>query len=122
VVLVLSGCSSQGTVSGKVSLNGKALPGGIVSITDSEGQTRTGGVNKDGTYSVSNLAPGKAVVTVVTMPDRPSVKGANPAAAVPPADFVAIPAKFSDPTQSGLSVEVKAGKQDFDIQMTGETK
>jgi hypothetical protein len=121
VVLFCTGCGSQGTVSGKVSLDGKPLPGGVVNIYDSEGQTRTGGISKEGTYSVSNLALGKAQVSVVTLGSRDSVRGGNPNS-TSAGTFVAVPGKYMDKDQSGLALEVKAGKQDFEIQLKGDAK
>ena len=47
VVLPFTGCNHQGTVSGKVTLDGVPLPGGVVSVYDVEDQTRTGGINRD---------------------------------------------------------------------------
>jgi hypothetical protein len=122
LVLFLSGCANQGTVSGKVSLNGKPLPGGVVTVIDGDGQSHTGGISKTGTYSVSNIAPGKALVTVVTMGSRPSVKGPEAGPSNSLGEYVPVPAKYMDPQQSGLALDVKAGKQEFDIQMTGEAK
>jgi hypothetical protein len=117
-VLFLAGCGGPGTVSGKVSLNGKTLPGGLVTIVDVDGQSRTGGIGKDGSYSVSNVAPGKAQVSVLTMSERPSVMGDGAKDSL--GEYVPIPAKYMDYNHSGLALEIKSGKQAFDIQMTGE--
>jgi hypothetical protein len=121
-VLFLTGCSSQGTVSGKVSFNGKPLPGGLVSLYDSEGQTRSGGIGKEGNYTVSNVAPGKAQVFVVTLSERPSIRQPENKNSTSLGEYVAIPPKYMDKDQSGITLDVKTGKQDFDIQMTGEVK
>jgi len=124
VFLSFTGCGgSQGTVSGKVTLDGKPLPGGLVSIFDAEGQTRTSGIGKDGAYSMSNVAPGKAQIAVLTMEERTDLRGSQSGA--PPVKnsmgtFVAIPAKYLSKETSGLSLEVKTGKQDFEIQLKGE--
>jgi hypothetical protein len=117
-VLFFAGCGGPGTVSGKVSLNGKMLPGGAVTVHDSEGQSRTGGIGRDGYYSVSNIAPGKAQISVLTLSERPSVMGDGGKDSLGP--YVPIPMKYMDPTQSGFALDVKSGRQAFDIQMTGE--
>jgi hypothetical protein len=121
LVLSTTGCGGPGTVYGKVTLDGKALSSGFVSMHDSEGQTRTGGILKDGTYSVSNVAPGKASVTVQTL-ELIDIFGKKKEADAPQAHAVLAPAKYGDPMTSGLSVEVKAGKQEFDINMKDEPK
>jgi hypothetical protein len=118
-VLFVAGCGGPGTVSGKVSLNGKMLPGGAVTVVDSEGQSRIGGIGKDGSYTVSNIAPGKAQVSVLTLDKRPSIMGDGAENSL--GEYVPIPAKYMDHNQSGLALDVKSGKQPFDIQMTGET-
>jgi hypothetical protein len=121
-VLFLTGCANQGTVSGKVSLNGQPLPGGVVTFFDSEGQSRTGGINKDGTYTVSNIAPGKAQVSVLTLNERPSIRDPENKNATSLGTYVPIPAKYMDKEQSGITLDVKTGKQPFDIALTGEAK
>jgi hypothetical protein len=122
VVLFFTGCGTQGTVAGKVSLDGKPLPGGVVNICDSEGQTRTAGISKEGTYSVSNLAPGKAQISVLTLGERPSLREPEGRTKDSLGTYVAIPAKYMDKDQSGLGLDVKTGKQEFDIQLKGDAK
>jgi hypothetical protein len=119
-LLTLVGCGGTGTVSGKVTLNGKPVPGGAVTIHDSEGQSRNGGINKDGTYSVSNLAPGPAKVSVFTAMEMKQVRNPEGGAKNPLGEFVAIPDKYRSRDTSGLTLDVKSGKQDYDVKMEGE--
>jgi hypothetical protein len=107
----------RGMVSGKVTLDGKPLPGGLVSILDVECQTRSGGISKDGTYSVSNIVPGKAKVAVLTIPERSLLKNLQARLL---RRFVAFPRKSADMNRSGLSLEVQTGPQNHDIQLKGE--
>jgi hypothetical protein len=107
----------MGTMAGQVTLNGTPLPGGIVSFFDSKGQTQSGAISKDGAYSVPNIIPGKAQISVLTLSERaihPDPEGRrNPS-------YVPVPAKYMDFRTSGLTVEVKIGKQDFDIPLTND--
>jgi hypothetical protein len=122
VVLFCTGCGGPGTVSGKVSLDGTPLPGGLVSFHDSEGQTRSGGISREGTYTVSNIAPGKTQVSVLTLSERRGIRepegGKRAMNSLGP--YVPIPAKYMDKDRSGLALEVKTGRQDFDIQMRND--
>ena len=85
-------------VSGKVTLDGKPLPGGEIALYDAAGKTTKGTVNADGSYQVKDVKPGAYKVTVKT--DDKDVK---------------IPKKYADPMTSGLTYEVKAGNQTHDI-------
>jgi hypothetical protein len=126
VFLSFAGCGGrQGTVSGKVTLNGAPLPGGLVSIYDSEDQTRTSKINQDGSYTMSNVAPGPAKASVLTMDARTDIRdqgdGSRPKTnAFGP--YVAIPPKYMNKDTSGLNLEVKSGKQDFDMPLKDEPK
>jgi hypothetical protein len=124
VVFSLTGCNSQGVVNGKVTIDGAPLPGGLVAIHDAEGQIRTTKVNPDGTYSVSNVAPGKAVATVQTMEVFYDMF-TDPAKAPknsPFGQYRPIPQKYAARETSGLSLEVKTGKQEYDIPLKDEPK
>lgn len=146
LALIAVGCGSgQGTVSGKVSYQGKDVPGGTVFILPSKGGSVSGAIKEDGTYSIAKVPSGPAKVTVETESVKPA--SAAPAQArgdasfyskmpKPPADlakgdvtigpslsrgdakrYVPIPAKYNDPDQSGLSLTVKGGKNSFDIDL-----
>jgi hypothetical protein len=119
--LTLAGCGrGTGTVSGKVTLNGTALPGGLVTVHDAEGQPRNGPINKDGTYLVSNITPGPAKISIMTLSTMPNLRDPNPTGKDPLGPYVAIPAKYQDPSSSGFTLEVKSGSQPYDLSMTGE--
>jgi hypothetical protein len=128
--LLLAGCSPpSGTVSGKVTIGGQTVPGGSVSFVPPEGKgTQIAEISEDGSYTVRNLPPGKAAIIVETKSAAPpaapgGVRMNMPAGApnAPGADagkrYVAIPEAYSSAETSGLSYEVKAGKQEHNIDL-----
>jgi hypothetical protein len=91
--LLLTGCpKGVGTVSGTVKYAGKNLKGGNVTFIppDGSGQTFSGTIGEDGTYSVSGVASGTYKVCVETKSLRPGgdagggYKGSGGAAAPKP--------------------------------------
>jgi hypothetical protein len=128
--LLLAGCGPpSGTVSGKVTIGGKTVPRGSVAFVPPNGKgTRTSEIAEDGTYTVRNLPPGKAAIIVETKSAAPpsapgGVRMNMPAGApnAPGADagkrYVPIPEKYSQAGTSGLSLEVKTGKQEYNIDL-----
>ncbi len=84
-------------VTGKITLGGKPLPGGEIAMVGADGLTHRGTIQADGTYQVKNLAPGTFKVAVRGDKDVP------------------VPKQYADPGTSGLTYEVRAGNQAFDI-------
>jgi hypothetical protein len=126
-VVFLAGCGGKGTVSGKVTLNGQPLPGGMVYVNSEAPETEAfaaapgGRIQSDGTYRVDNVTTGKARISVVTSPSMGSV--AHPTAVKDPwGPYVALPEAYKDPAKSPFTLDVHRGKQTYDIAMTGETK
>jgi hypothetical protein len=131
--LLLSGCgsSSLATVSGKVSYKGQPLKGGVVSIfPEKGGGAQRASIEADGTYKISKVPVGPAKITVDTSSLRPvpqkSLPGpyANaPKEALPkdlqgdPEHYVPIPDHYADPDKSGLTLDVKSGKNNHDIDL-----
>ncbi|HSQ56619.1 MAG TPA: hypothetical protein VLM40_12825 [Gemmata sp.] len=66
--LLLAGCGkSSGSVSGKVSYQGKALKGGSVSfVSEDGGRSFAGPIKEDGTYTIPDLLSGEYKVCVET--------------------------------------------------------
>jgi hypothetical protein len=140
-LLLVVGCGGQGSVEGTVTYrpNGKKLVWGTVMITGSDNISRYGTITKDGTYAVNGVVSGPAKITVTsenpkaaaaTARDggrgadgrsRPGAEGAANTPAPPPIPdeilkgWFAIPDKYGDATQSGLTVTVKGGKNTHDI-------
>lgn len=82
---VLAGCSRPvGSVSGKVTYNGKNLKGGGVTFMNTEGgQSFAAGIAEDGTYSIPNIAGGTYKITVDTSSLKPAQGGAYGGASMP---------------------------------------
>jgi hemoglobin len=81
------------SVSGKVTLKGKPLIGGTITLVSNEGKVEEK-IAADGSYKVEGIKPGVYKV---------SIKGAG------------VPAAFGDPDKSGLTYTVIDGKQTHDI-------
>jgi hypothetical protein len=134
VFLVSAGCGNPtGSVYGKVTFEGNPLPSGNVSFAP-ENNTGAGTkgavvspIAEDGSYSVSNLPVGKVTITVETRSGAPpaappgakmNAPAGAPNYAAPGAKHVDIPERYSQFDKSGLSYEVKSGRQSHDIQLT----
>jgi hypothetical protein len=134
-VLGAAGCgsSSSGTVTGKVTYKGAAVPGGTVSFFGADNWTGSAHLGEDGSYSIANVPAGTVRISVETMTARPPKPppGAMPK---PPTDapvpkgsmydpaaqakrYVPIPPRYADKDQSGLTYDVKPGKQVHDIKL-----
>jgi hypothetical protein len=132
--LVLAGCGGgQGTIAGKVTYQGKPLKGGNVAIiSKSGGGAHNSAIEEDGSYSVSKVPPGPAMITVETASLRPAPKGnaPGPYAKMPkdmappgpnsqadPKRYVPIPDQYANPDSSGLTLDVKGGSQTHNIDL-----
>jgi hypothetical protein len=91
---------AKATVKGKVTLDDKPLAGGDVFVIDSKGAIKKARIAPDGTYAVSDLAPGAYKVAV---------------------DGKDVPAKFKDAEKSGLDTVLKAGDNPYDLSLKRDT-
>jgi hypothetical protein len=125
-LLALAGCGeSRGEIDGKVALDGKTVPGGVVKVYPSKdanpetpGQPLTTAILQDGTFVVTNVPTGPAQITVEEHLRLSPIGGGK----APGADerFMPIPARYKDKAKSGLSIDVKSGKQPLDLQLKSE--
>src|SRR5215475_11261466 len=67
-LLAVSGCASQGDVTGTVTYQGKNVASGSVIIRGSDLLPYSGAIEEDGTYVVRNVPTGLAKITVVSLP------------------------------------------------------
>jgi hypothetical protein len=114
----LTGCggdSSKATISGKVTYRGAPLTGGILTLYPASGTAYPVPLNADGTFKVSGAPVGTMGVGIATELDPAIPAGSLPSIPVKP---VAIPPKYKDPKTSGLTWEIKGGRnapKDFDL-------
>jgi len=134
LLLLAAGCSSKGTISGKVTYQGKPLTAGTVTFVPEQGGGAFMGYIREGQYKVEDVPPGSAKIAVSTpvasnrfigkmqpppevlksaVRDMPSADAAKQA--VPEA--VPIPSRFENPDTSGLTYTVKSGGQVHDIDL-----
>jgi hypothetical protein len=128
VIVAVTGCGPATTdVAGKVTYQGKPVVYGTVVFIGADGTPKSGAIQLDGTYRVTGVPIGTARVAVssppppgVTLPGRKTKSGKDDlgkgdgdvAQAHPDVvqKWFAIPEKYGEPTQSGRTVEVKAGQ------------
>jgi hypothetical protein len=117
------------SVSGKVLYKGVPLPGGTVTFHPTKGKAVTGVIQSDGTYEALGVPVGEARLTVETasvkagpakepkLKTAPKDKGlpAKGGGAAP--RYVPIPQLYADVKTSALTVEVKPGKNNVDINL-----
>ena len=129
LAVILGGCT-RGTsnITGKITYQGKPLAGVTVIFYDEKNMTPQDKTKADGSYSIAKVAAGKAKIAIlvpVNIPlggmEAPGVgkgtqeksvleKGAGAAANLPK-----LPAKYSNPENSGLTCDVKPGSQEHNI-------
>jgi hypothetical protein len=140
VLLILSaGCSSKGTVSGKVTVNDEPVRRGTITFTAASDKPWASSVpiGEDGSYTVINAPPGPVKITVASANSNPRLgakfKDRKGSAAkdentddMPPSvrnrlrpgpAGPSVPKKYNDAETSGLTYEVKPGKQEHNIQL-----
>jgi hypothetical protein len=104
----------------------------VVFVADGTRGTMSATIGEDGSYRVENVPSG---------PVKIAVKTAAPSRQPPPAQtkawegdkmpekfrqqkskaggYLWLPEKYGDPEKSGLTLQVRGGSQDFDIQLEG---
>lgn len=94
------------TVLGRLTYDGKPLTAGTVTLTPAAGgKGVSGAVQKDGTFSVAGANPGTVKVTIT----------------LPLGSGLAIPAAYTEPRTTPLSLEIKAGENSLDISLTSKS-
>jgi hypothetical protein len=118
-VAVTIGCGPQraerpdrAIVSGTITYQGKPVSGGnIAFIAASGGNTASGVLKSDGSYSIDDAPIGQNQVSIDTESIKPYL-GPN---------YVKLPEKYLSPEKSGLTFEVKAGENtDVNFTLEGE--
>jgi hypothetical protein len=141
-LILVAGCTSHGSVSGKVSYKGKTLPAGLVTFIPEAGKGHpfNAEIQEDGSYTVNKVPTGPVKILVkTTEPPKPPARtgpggvgihmgppeGALPEGVKNPladlkaeaAKYVKIPPKYADAEQSDLTYTVTSGAQNYDIEL-----
>jgi hypothetical protein len=110
ILQVIVGCGAKphvdpnrARVSGTVTFEGQPLKAGSISFDSTEsGMGTMVSIKEGGTYSTDRVPLGANVVTIETE----SLQFGSPHL------YMKIPAKYADPSKSGLEVNVKAGENE----------
>jgi hypothetical protein len=120
-----TGCGkSKGTVSGKVTYQGKPLTSGLVTFVPEKGAAVYSPIDAEGKYRVENVPLGLAKISVgegnagnQEAPPKPRNPGGMTEFMVPKNKGLNIPAKFKDPEASGITHQVEQGTRERDIDL-----
>jgi len=129
LVLCSVGCSNHyvsevrrpetgATLEGSVTYGGQKVPVALI-IAQGANSSATGFVGDDGRYKLENVPLGEVSIAVNTdagkgqMMSRVMSQSQGKAKGLP--KVVEVPAKFADPTKSGIKTTVSAGPNTFDI-------
>lgn len=125
--LAFTGCGPPtADLTGKITYQGKPVVYGSVVVIDASGTTKSGTIQPDGSYRIDNVRVGSVKVAVSSPPppgtpavgkqDPRDTSDKPPEPPPPPAppevikNWVQLPNKYGDPTQSGLTGEAKSGE------------
>jgi hypothetical protein len=118
------GSQAKGTVSGKVTYQGKPLPSGFVTFVPEKGAPVYSEIQSDGSYRVDQvpiglvrigIQPKSAQNTLASsaMPRNP--QDVTKLKAAMTATETQIPSQYANPNSSGLTYTVTKGLQQYDI-------
>jgi len=117
LALAASGCSKVGTVSGKVTYKGEAVPGGFVNFVPEsgaqEGTVFSSAIDANGYYTATGVPVGPVKV-LVQNPGGAPLKSAQ---GVKPAPRKQYPTRYATPESSDLTLTVGGGSQTYDIDL-----
>jgi hypothetical protein len=104
----LCGCGGfkTGTVSGKVTVDGKSVNTGTIYFVLAPGKQSVVPIEPDGTYK-AQVPVGKVTVTIQDGPPPPGQK-----------QNVPIPVKYASAKTSGLQYDITGGSQEIDFKLT----
>jgi hypothetical protein len=124
VVLAVAGCGAEtGTVSGKVTFNGRPLTFGMVAFVSADGRVASCSIEPDGSYKIDKILVGPAKISVQSLPPPPQMTPLGPDGQPLPQvrekakEYVPIPDHYKEPQQSGLAYTVEPGAQMHDIEL-----
>ncbi|HEV3439798.1 MAG TPA: hypothetical protein VG122_20700 [Gemmata sp.] len=128
VVLGMCGCSNKGDLSGTVSYQGQKLQFGTVQVRTSDGLVQTTQIDPTGTYHLTDVSVGRAIIAVTCLDPRQSehtrslinggqtrFSGAVGRGRSTP--LFLIPEKYSDLDRSELETTITGGDSVFEIEL-----
>jgi hypothetical protein len=101
-LLAAIGCTNQGvqklTVRGTISYQGQPLQSGFLKFVGKDGAYSAANIQKDGTFTMTDVVPGEVKVGVAEAPGGSKQGGANAKSPLPD--------KYRDPATSGLQYTI----------------
>jgi hypothetical protein len=133
VLLLTMGCSGRGDVTGKVNLDGKPLPAGVIVFRNGRKPVVSAEI-KDGDYTASGVPAGDVKVAVETNSIKDTAErlmaGVNPREKNPGpraqqakemmAKYRPIPERYADLEKSGLTLKVNTGSNQKNFDLTSK--
>lgn len=115
-----SGKGGMGTVSGTVTLDGQPLADGLISFIPADGNSPTsGGKITNGAYSVqASRGAQKVVINATKVTGSRKAYADDPNSPVITTTAEILPKKYSDAMTTELTVDVKAGTNKADFQLS----
>lgn len=141
LLLVAGGCGSGNTtipVEGVVTLDGQPLEGAAVNfVPDPKGRPAHGETDAAGKFQLSTFAPGDGAIPGVhkvgvskiekpvgapglTPDGKPQLSGPPTGLGPPPMPKALVPAKYLNPSTSGITVTVEKGMEAVKIELTSK--
>jgi hypothetical protein len=111
--LGLAGCglgSTTGDLSGSVSYQGEPVRSGTVVFLSADGVKQYAKITPEGTYRIAEIPTGTVLIAVIPHQRNPFPSGKTEKPAP-------LPERYTDPKTSGITHDVRAGSQQFDIDL-----
>ena len=120
VAFALTGCAPvTGTVKGKITVNGKPLPAGLITFhSEVENHDAFSAAIQDGQYETGPIPAGSCKVTVVLSSVAKPAAGGSDRGRVRAGGTIEVPEKYGRADTSGLTFTVKPGANTFDQDLT----
>ena len=104
-------CLPTGSVSGRVTYNGRPLTTGVITfVNEKAGSGASGELDSSGSYRIALIRPGEYDVALYGRPLRPESPVQNQSVMK-----LSIPHKYQDVRTSGLTATVKEGRNTADF-------
>lgn len=118
VCLIGCGPPPKGTVSGKITVNGKPLPEGLITFLSQVGKKEVSNAKiKNGEYQTDEMLAGPAKIVIIPTLAQETIPVDKGDVRPPPkgkAKSLDVPSKYQDANTSGLEITVNAGANTFD--------